>query len=155
MHTSWKTLQWYQPSSNQQAVPESIQSFDDHGLADEAIALEWENIDESREFLADIPNLTIDVLESSERVLAIVHPRAFRQKTEKQEEDFRHLMDTMKEALDIVAISDNERAARLAAKVYVHLRSSPLRYQRLFDGLLHKYTGVYHNTRRQHDPAES
>ncbi len=147
---------WYhtgQNATNVLPTENDVRSFVRQGSVDEVVGIEWHSAEDGRAFLKGIADVAFEVMESSDHVVAIIHSKAFQKKTEKQEEEFRKLMDTMKEALDAVALHDNEQAARLTAKVYVHLKSAPVGYQRLFDGLLHKYTGVYHSrSRRPNDP---
>ncbi len=156
MTNTFKIAQWYDMGANtRDSLPEEVlRSFVEQGAADEVLGFDWQNTTQGHDFLHGLQDLAVDKMQSSNHAVVIVHPRAFQQAVEKKQEEFRHLMDAMKEALDVISLQDKERAARLAAKVYVHLKSSPIRYQRLFDGLLHKYTGVYHsNSHRSHDPS--
>lgn len=137
---------WYCPDQGggNQILSETIRTLAERGQENDVVGLEWRNVHEAYDFLANLEDLLVDVMEAPDKVVAIVHSRAFQTVEGQRQEEFRQLMDTMKEALDFVADHDSERAARLTAKVYVRLKTAPVRYQRLFDGLLHKYTGVFH-----------
>lgn len=60
-----------------------------------------------------------------------------------QGEEHRALLLILPEALIAVAEQDTDRAARLAARAWVNLKTDPTG-QRRFDGLLHRFTGVLH-----------
>ena len=60
-----------------------------------------------------------------------------------QGEEHRALLLILQEALIAVAEQDADRAARIAARARVNLKTDPTG-QRRFDGLLHRFTGVLH-----------
>ncbi len=64
-------------------------------------------------------------------------------KTAWQGEEHRALLLILQDALIAVAEQDADRAARLAARAWVNLKTDPIG-QRRFDGLLHRFTGVLH-----------
>ncbi|PSR21957.1 MAG: hypothetical protein C7B45_08690 [Sulfobacillus acidophilus] len=79
-------------------------------------------------------------------------PRSDIEFQQRQQKEHHELLLILQEALIKIADTDTDLASRLAARVYVNLKTDP-NGQRRYDGLLHRFTGVLH--RRPKEPVET
>lgn len=81
--------------------------------------------------------------ENGDRLMVLLRPRRYQEHQRLREKEYGALLKILEDALVWIEPHDADQAARLAARAYVNLKSDPVR-QRRFDGLLHRFTGVYH-----------
>jgi hypothetical protein len=79
---------------------ENVRTFAKQGLPDEVMALVRGNPVQTHDFLPGVEDLAIDVMESSDQLIAIVHSHTFQKTVIKQQDQFGHLMDTRGDNVD-------------------------------------------------------